>query len=89
MHRATLRTGRDVAVKVQRPNVERRLMSDISAPGIGTVMIGGKMHRVRIALGKALGGPNGDLLGNESPIGCFGSQGGGSRLMFSFRGKKR
>jgi len=35
VHRAKLRTGREVAVKVQRPNVERRLMSDISAPGIG------------------------------------------------------
>eukprot|EP00438_Fugacium_kawagutii_P028382 Skav207226 [mRNA] locus=scaffold1717:64936:66932:+ [translate_table: standard] len=31
VHRAKLRTGREVAVKVQRPNVERRLMSDISA----------------------------------------------------------
>jgi len=30
VHRARLRTGREVAVKVQRPNVERRLMSDIS-----------------------------------------------------------
>lgn len=30
VHRAKLRTGREVAVKVQRPNVERRLMSDIS-----------------------------------------------------------
>ena len=29
VHRATLRTGREVAVKVQRPNVEQRLMSDI------------------------------------------------------------
>ncbi|CAK8997066.1 Uncharacterized protein sll0005 [Durusdinium trenchii] len=30
VHRAKLQTGREVAVKVQRPNVERRLMSDIS-----------------------------------------------------------
>ena len=29
VHRARLRGGREVAVKVQRPNVERRLMSDI------------------------------------------------------------
>jgi len=30
VHRATLRGGREVAVKVQRPNVEPQLMSDVS-----------------------------------------------------------
>ena len=38
VHRAVLRTGREVAVKVQRPNVERRLMSDISVAGIKRAM---------------------------------------------------